>query len=44
MGAIVTPGAVGTDLQKEVRLELDLLIRKRSNQNTEWIKYQTVGG
>lgn len=42
MGAIMTPGAVNTDLEK-LRTELGLLIRKKSSQNAEWIKDKNFG-
>lgn len=39
----MTPGAITTDLQKELRTELGCLIGKRSSQNAEWIKDKNWG-
>lgn len=43
IGAIMTPGAVNTDLSKKLRTERGLLIRKKSSQNAEWMKDKNFG-
>lgn len=37
LGAMVTPGAVNTDFQKELRIKVGCLIRKRSSWNAEGV-------
>lgn len=40
----MTPGAVNTDFQEELRLELELLVGKRNSQSTKWIVDKNLGG
>lgn len=44
MGAVLTPGTINTDLQKELRIEVGFLIGKKSSQDVEWIKNKNLRG